>query len=387
MSCRFLCVLSYQLPCFLEKTHRFPALELVVGLLLLITSADLGINGRAIFRNIDYATPYMRMDEYVSYLNENKPLIDDIKASDSGMYRICQNYQLTSNDPMLLGFKGMFHYSSTYTQSVNALTSKLGIGQTWLWNTGYGTTPVTDSLWGVKYLLSDTAEPSGYYSLKTTDNSVSVYENPSAMEFIYSAPLASADISFTSDPFENQSRYLNNLCGSNTLFYQKYDIELANPAGSLPADLEYDPVSSWSYSFIAENTDPVYMYMPLTPFVSADIYVNDALTSLQTGEITLTSHSSGRLSGNISVHKGDTIVTSIPYDVGWHIRLDGHKVHASDIGTYADTFLTIQAPEGEHHLEMYYLSPGIVPGLLILLITLMLLLVVNFLQTHKKKQR
>lgn len=37
MSCRFLCVLSYQLPCFLEKTHRFPALELVVGLLLLIT--------------------------------------------------------------------------------------------------------------------------------------------------------------------------------------------------------------------------------------------------------------------------------------------------------------------------------------------------------------
>ena len=387
MSCRFLCVLSYQLPCFLEKTHRFPALELVVGLLLLITSADLGINGRAIFRNIDYATPYMRMDEYVSYLNDNKPLIDDIKASDSGMYRICQNYQLTSNDPMLLGFKGMFHYSSTYTQSVNALTSKLGIGQAWLWNTGYGTTPVTDSLLGVKYLLSDTAEPSGYYSLKTTDNSVSVYENPSAMEFIYSAPLASADISFTSDPFENQSRYLNNLCGSNTLFYQKYDIELANPAGSLPADLEYDPVSSWSYSFIAENTDPVYMYMPLTPFVSADIYVNDALTSLQTGEITLTSHSSGRLSGNISVHKGDTIVTSIPYDVGWHIRLDGHKVHASDIGTYADTFLTIQAPEGEHHLEMYYLSPGIVPGLLILLITLMLLLVVNFLQTHKKKQR
>jgi uncharacterized membrane protein YfhO len=299
---------------------------------------------------------------------------------------------------------------------------------------------VTDSLLGVKYLLSDTAEPSGYYSLKTTDNSVSVYENPSAMEFIYSAPLASADISFTSDPFENQSRYLNNLCGSNTLFYQKYDIELANPAGSLPADLEYDPVSSWSYSFIAENTDPVYMYMPLTPFVSADIYVNDALagsfeygksiynlclgcfhageavtvtvvsasatapgdtyiesldtlalqdalTSLQTGEITLTSHSSGRLSGNISAHKGDTIVTSIPYDVGWHIRLDGHKVPASDIGTYADTFLTIQAPEGEHHLEMYYLSPGIVPGLLILLITLMLLLVVNFLQTHKKKQR
>ena len=98
MSCRFLCVLSYKLPCFLEKTHRFPALELVVGLLLLITSADLGINGRAIFRNIDYATPYMRMDEYLSYLNENKPLIDDIKASDSGMYRICQNYQLTSND-------------------------------------------------------------------------------------------------------------------------------------------------------------------------------------------------------------------------------------------------------------------------------------------------
>ena len=89
----------------------------------------------------------------------------------------------------------------------------------------------------------------------------------------------------------------------------------------------------------------------------------------------------------LSPRAQEDFVTSIPYDVGWHIRLDGHKVPASDIGTYADTFLTIQAPEGEHHLEMYYLSPGIVPGLLILLITLMLLLVVNFLQTHKKKQR
>ena len=440
MSCRFLCVLSYHLPCFFEKPHRLPALELVIGLLLLITSADLGINGRTIFRNIDYATPYMRMDEYLSYLNDNKTLIDDIKDSDSGMYRICQNYQLTSNDPMLLGFKGMFHYSSTYTQSVNALTSKLGIGQAWLWNTGYGTTPLTDSLLGVKYLLSDTTESSGYYALNTIGTTVSVYENPTALEFIYSAPMASSDISLTSDPFTNQSNYLNTLCGSDTSFYQKYDVELVNPATRLPANLEYDPVSSWSYHFVADNTDPIYLYMPLTPFVSVDIYVNDALAgsfeygksiynlclgcfhtgedvtvtvvsssetapgdtciealnisalqdalaSLQNGEIMLTSHKSGYLAGNISVRKGDTIVTSIPYDVGWHIRLDGHEVPSSAIGTFAGTFLTIQASPGEHYLELYYLSPGFLPGLLILLTTLLVLLALHFWQSQKKKQK
>lgn len=91
-----------------REDASFPGIGACGWTALLITSADLGINGRAIFRNIDYATPYMRMDEYVSYLNDNKPLIDDIKASDSGMYRICQNYQLTSNDPMLLGFKECF---------------------------------------------------------------------------------------------------------------------------------------------------------------------------------------------------------------------------------------------------------------------------------------
>lgn len=89
-------------------------------------------NGRAIFRNIDYATPYMRMDEYVSYLNDNKPLIDDIKASDSGMYRICQNYQLTSNDPMLLGLREGFIILPLIPKVSTLWSSKLGIGQAWV---------------------------------------------------------------------------------------------------------------------------------------------------------------------------------------------------------------------------------------------------------------
>ena len=115
--------------------------------------------------------------------------------------------------------------------------------------------------------------------------------------------------------------------------------------------------------------------------------LQNTLASLQSGEISLTSHGLGQLKGSINVGDGEAIVTSIPYDSGWHLRIDGEKVPASAVGTFADTFLMISAAPGEHTLEMYYISPGFLPGVLLFGITLLLLVIFRIFRNPKEKTK
>lgn len=441
MSCRILCAIPYhKLPCLTGQTLRLPVTESILLLFLLLTSADMGLNGRAIFRNIDYATPYMRLEEYNTYLNNSRTLISEIESTDTGMYRITQDYQLTYNDPMLWGYKGMYHYSSTYNSNVNSLTSHLGLEQDWMWTSGNGVTPLTSSLLGIRYLLyADGRTQPDYYSLYAGNDSVRTYYNPDALEFFYSAPAVTMDPEFTSDPFRNQNNYLNALCGTEEHFFTDYDTTFTSPATDFPHDLEEDPLSSWEYQFCANSPDPIYLYLSPTPFASVNIYVNgefigayeygksiyclylgsfevdepvtvtvvsyadtsagdcyiasldtgalqSALSRLHSREISLTSHSFGSLSGTISVSSGETIITSIPYDSGWRIKLDGNKLPDSELATFAGTFLAIKAAPGDHFIEMSYISPGFIPGVVIFCITLLLWIFVRFLQLYRNRK-
>lgn len=68
------------------------------------------------------------------------------------------------------------------------------------------------------------------------------------------------------------------------------------------------------------------------------------------------------LAGNIRVTQGGVMFTSIPYDEGWKIKVDGEKIEAEKI---ADAFIGIPLSEGEHRIEMSYCPEGFVPGLIL----------------------
>ena len=56
------------------------------------------------------------------------------------------------------------------------------------------------------------------------------------------------------------------------------------------------------------------------------------------------------------------LFTSIPYDKGWTVKIDGKKVETMAI---ADTFLAVPVSEGRHEVTLHYVSPGFLPGLLV----------------------
>src|SRR5574344_1851414 len=70
--------------------------------------------------------------------------------------------------------------------------------------------------------------------------------------------------------------------------------------------------------------------------------------------------------------KGDSmLVFTIPYEKGWHIKIDGESVNHSRV-LYVLTGVSVQ--EGEHTIEMRYVPQGIVLGTIISFIALILLI-------------
>lgn len=85
------------------------------------------------------------------------------------------------------------------------------------------------------------------------------------------------------------------------------------------------------------------------------------------------------LSGTINVNKDATLFTTIPYEKGWTILVDGKKVKHYEV---LDTFIALDLKKGEHKVEFYYYIPGFKLGLSISLFSLIILIVYEI---RKKK--
>ena len=76
----------------------------------------------------------------------------------------------------------------------------------------------------------------------------------------------------------------------------------------------------------------------------------------------ITKFSDGNVEGSINMKEDGLLFTSIPYDKGWTVKIDGEKVETMAI---AGTFLAVPVSEGRHEVTLHYVSPGFLPGLLV----------------------
>lgn len=87
----------------------------------------------------------------------------------------------------------------------------------------------------------------------------------------------------------------------------------------------------------------------------------------------------GYVSGTIEMPENKTLFTSIPYDTGWHIKIDGKTVpYYKTVGS----FIGVDMEPGSHTIEFTYIPNGLIPGILISVICMVLLLI--SLQIEKK---
>ena len=388
--------------------HKF---MIITVLLSIIVIFDLQKNGSAMFKGLEQEFGYCMVNDYESFLNKTKPLVEQAKE-DKGFYRINQGYEFSKNDAMLLGYHGMTHYSSTFNASVNLLTLKLGIAQQHIWNSGYGSNQLLDSLFAVKYIIDDGMVPSDYKLIGLGElGEAALYENTNVLPIAYAASCRNANPDLGSaDPFVNQNVFLNAIMGTQEEYFTEYEYSME------------DLGQNWNYSFIADSDNPIYLYMKSNGYGLADVYVNEKwvgnyfqtesscnlyLGSFQQGEqvvvnvvpvepivvdytiigqlhmdllertlhclrengMNIIKHAEGMLVGTIHVDAQQKIITSIPFDAGWTVKIDGKKVKAVK---FADTFLMLDVPKGDHDIAFYYISPGFGIGIWMFAISVLL---------------
>lgn len=100
------------------------------------------------------------------------------------------------------------------------------------------------------------------------------------------------------------------------------------------------------------------------------------------GGLTVTSFSDDHIEGTVQ-SKGGALFTSIPYDAGWKVRVDGQPVETYGV---SKAFLAFDMPAGEHTVEMRYRPQGLLIGLILSAFSLCLVIFLAIL-THIRLQR
>ena len=107
---------------------------------------------------------------------------------------------------------------------------------------------------------------------------------------------------------------------------------------------------------------------------------------LSDGGMTVTAHTDTQIDGSFSAKERGILYTSIPFDTGWSVEIDGEPVPETDLVKIGDALLGVRVRRGNHDISFKYQIPGMHTGLLISCFTAILCAVYLLLQFLRKKR-
>ena len=262
----------------------------ISGMLAILTILDLFLNASHVLR---INTAYERsnsVQDYIAYYDINQPIIERIQKGDNSFYRIEKTYSRTPNDPMLLGYNGITHYSSTLSSDIMTFLSKIGFRKSPPYRLLYweGSDTSADSLLGIKYLIS-TNKTTKPYSSVFEEGSYIVYENPYALPIMFTASKAvmTENVSYQNNGFELQNQLFSTLTGEKTeIFHPAF---AGNPVSNGLVSRNEDPDICWIseenednkttgnliWKIAIQNSDTLYAFFPAENIHQATLRLNN----------------------------------------------------------------------------------------------------------------
>lgn len=108
--------------------------------------------------------------------------------------------------------------------------------------------------------------------------------------------------------------------------------------------------------------------------------VEASLTKLQEGAMNITKWSDTHIEGNVTAQDGQILMTTIPEEGGWTIKVDGKKVEPV---TIAGALIGIPVSAGSHEIEMKFFPQGLALGIVLFIIGAVVT-VIFYLSDYKK---
>lgn len=345
---------------------------------------------------------------------------DDVKEdlkfledNNQDFYRVEKSDMLSFNDNSWYGYPGVVAFSSMEYENLAVLVNNLGMPGNEI-NSFYfkNNTPIYNMMFDLKYILGDVDD--SYYSLYYEGNN-NIYKSNYALGLMYGVDkgVLNWNYNFVS-PFKNQSDFIYKTSGVSKIFntekfiskeimYEQDGSAIVKYTMKNPGKTYYYYISSANVSFVYSNHSYYYLSDDISYrsaidneisifdsinynekyiisensyddevvfYVGYDSYVNDDFDIYTIDESKLSEAYNYYLNNMVSIvsyeesyiegvanFKEDLICyTSIPYDEGWSVYIDGKEVATYMIG---NALLGFDVESGVHNIVLKYSIPNI----------------------------
>ena len=373
------------------------------------------------------------IEYFNDYISDTSNKIEKIKSNDkTDFYRIETIDQLTYNDPSLLNYYGYNSYTSMNYYSTSKLQYELGAkGNEINSNVYIEQTPIFDLINNIKYVIGNRISDLDDYEEVETDILKFKYNN--GLLFGVSPNIMKWNTS-SENSFEVQNSYMEQATGilplkkidyynlevidkNNGTITVKYnfDSEIDNVYGyfsdkninfivvndalyykddkakKLAKNIDYSISKDYEETYIIDIGKSEDMYINYNEEANIDnlmlYYLNnkefvEAYKILNKYRVRIDEFKESNIKGNFDFDQDRIIYTSIPYDPGWKVYIDGNRVKTRAL---AKSYLVFNGPKGKHKVELKYQAKGSLIGLLLSFLALILLLLYDKIITVIKR--
>lgn len=336
-----------------------------------------------------------------------KTVTQTVADDDSSFYRMDKKFgSRSNNDGAWHNYHSISTFSSTSNGAMEKFFGELGFEHSFNAYKYNGATLVTESLFSVKYAISNrilTESPlRSYY---TGSDGEFIYKNNYTLPIgfmTYNDPYGWEADSANDAGIENQNSLIKNLTGISNVFTLTYE-------NATDANFEVKPVKAGHLYMIVRNTscDTVtatinsseYTYKDLkkggtiidlgyaTPddiiVISGDTSMNasvytlessrfiEAFNILNNNSLNVSEFTNNKITGTVNASKDATLICSIPYDNGWSVYIDGKKAETNDI---YGALISVNVPAGDHTVTLKYMPVNFILGCIITSLCIIILI-------------
>ena len=361
-------------------------------------------------------------EKQTDYENLLKTAKEDNEETGSGFYRVEDTERKTKNDDSLYGYASATIFSSLMNLDVSHLFQSLfmeGGKNFYCYN---GATPLSSSLFSVKYMLSDSAlEESPYRTLIGGSGSSFLYRNNYSLPlgFVMDEQAIANWTSSTADRMASLNSLTSALGAEGQMLYPATCVADAN-AGDTTIDIAEDgyyyadyvsctsdtltvnrsdgwtkQYSKTSHRYLIElgeckAGDEIHILNSNMESIEFQVYqlnekvVQQAFDTLNAQTMQLTDMTDRKIEGKIQVQNAGRLILSVPADEGWTLYVDGKE---TEIEPLADALVGGHLEKGSYTIKLCYTTPGLKVGAGISLGAVILFLISACVRTGISRKR
>lgn len=380
-------------------------------------------------------------DQYNIYTPGFEEVVNKLKNEDGGFYRINSHIQLTKNDSIRYKYKSMDNFNTLSNGTLHDFMHRLGYSTTigsrsLVQNKGIIS---SDSLFGFKYEITEKPINKQGYVESFSEVGTILYENKNILPIGFLVSKEQFRLSNEDNPFINQNillggegnyftriepietKYYNLTVNEiNSILYIKKNIPDEEGYIEYTFDLKGDKqfytllsagkgFKGFGETMVYVNGESLGVYptfhyeriLDLGAFSNTRVTIKIAFTVPETqltqkyfytlnypafeervnelikGAITLKDYTDRSVKGEITAKQPDTLFFSIPFDEGWHAKVDGKEVPIVKLGG----FIGVDIDQGTHHVTLRYTPKGFIFGCTVSIVSLIVLIIIIFINS------